>query len=76
MNPFEATAKVALEAIFEEHAQETKFGWLVPAEQKAELVEKLFEFLATSRALKDKGDRLIRGQPLDNKPAMRPGPRR
>lgn len=60
--PFEATTKVALESIFEECAQQTKFGWLVPEENKTELIEKLYDFFATSRNLKDAGDRIIQSQ--------------
>lgn len=59
---FEAAARVAIQEIIRNHAQESKFGLMLSKEAFETICDDLFAFLQTSRNLKAAGDRFIAAQ--------------
>jgi hypothetical protein len=58
----EHITKVALAEMIQDHAQSSKFGYVLTDEGFTGLVNQLYEFFETSRSLKSAGDRML-GQP-------------
>lgn len=61
-SPFTSVTRVALEEMVLEHMKPSKYGYFMTKDDQKKLVEKLVEFLATSRSLKAAGDRLMQQQ--------------
>ena len=61
MNPFEGATKAAIDEIIRNHAKATKFGFILSPESFSELTNEFYEFICTSRSLKEAGDRLLGG---------------
>ena len=60
-SPFETVTRVAIKELVEQHARESKFGYILTPEGYEDLCDELFELFMTSRSLKDAGDRFLRG---------------
>jgi hypothetical protein len=56
----ENITRMALEEMVLTHAAESKFGYVISEEGFRLLVDDLYEFFETSRALKAAGDRFLR----------------
>jgi hypothetical protein len=71
--PFEHVARVAIAEIIQNHAKESKFGYLLTKESFKSLCDDLHTLLMTSRNLKSAGDRFIQsgGAPIKPKPGKR-----
>ncbi|MGE0173720.1 MAG: hypothetical protein AB7T49_13065 [Oligoflexales bacterium] len=67
--PFEIATRSALLEIIESHTSESKFGYVLTKENLESLVSSLYELLATSRSLKDAGDRFIATNFADSLPS-------
>tara|TARA_B100000902_G_C26461658_1_gene505738 strand:+ start:264 stop:491 length:228 start_codon:yes stop_codon:yes gene_type:complete len=61
VTPFESVARAALEEMLRKHFHESKYGYILAKDGMDELVDDLYQFLQTSRSLKDAGDRMIGG---------------
>ena len=61
MNPFEGATKAAIEELIRNHAQSTKFGFVISPEGFSNLTEDIYTFVCTSRTLKDAGDQFLSG---------------
>jgi putative AlgH/UPF0301 family transcriptional regulator len=61
---FEIATRSAIEELIQNHAQPSKFGFMLTHDGYRELVGELFELLQTSRSLKAVGDRMLAGGPV------------
>ena len=59
--PFESVARAALEDMLRNHFHESKYGYILAKDAMDDLVDDLFQFLQTSRTLKNVGDKMMGG---------------
>lgn len=55
----ENITKMALVEMIQNHATQSRFGYVLSDERCSALVETLYEFFETSRSLKSAGDRML-----------------
>ena len=68
---FESVTRVAIEEIIRNHAQTSKFGYVLTESAFQDMTDDLFNLLLASRELKAAGDRLTGG--VASAPARAPG---
>lgn len=73
--PFESVTRAALEEIVKNHAQTSKFGYILSSEELSDLLDDLYNFVQTSRNLKAAGDKLLTLGPPNKSNATRPNHR-
>jgi hypothetical protein len=66
---FETATRAAIQDLIENHAQPSKFGYILSHEAFKELTTDLYNLLVTSRNLKAQGDRFLA---TGGAPAQRP----
>ena len=59
----EHITKMALAEMIQNHARESKFGFVLSDEGYRGLIDTLYEFFETSRSLKSAGDRMMQQGP-------------
>ncbi|MEI8025581.1 MAG: hypothetical protein WCI18_04450 [Pseudomonadota bacterium] len=69
---FETATKVAIREILENHTQTSKFGYFLSEESLSAAADDLFELIATSRTLKEAGDRFLSSQMPPERPRNKP----
>lgn len=69
---FESITRLAIEEILLNHAEESRFGYILPKDSLGELRDEIFNLLLTSRNLKEAGDKLL-NQGLGENSLRRPG---
>lgn len=58
---FEIATRAAIEELIQTHAQASKFGYIITNDGVEDLTNALYTLLATSRTLKNAGDRFLAG---------------
>ncbi len=69
---FETATKVAIREILENHTQASKFGYFLSEDSLSAAADDLFELIATSRTLKEAGDRFLSSQMPPERPRNKP----